>query len=213
MMIEIDELEYKSLKLDKECLLSLLNYEKQKIKTLKSKLENFESIQRGKCCECESKAIQKLSDMHFKTMPFEDDYFNGLTYKDIAELAKKSIRLTEENRRLEEKIEKLKGECEQSEYDYQNQLKNTNKWIAECEDLQKQLQTKEQECENLKEKIAQIKCEEIGKETFFEYKIKNYKQALDEIEEFCIVYSCNHDAYETVYKEILGIINNAKENK
>lgn len=82
MMIEIDELEYKSLKLDKECLLSLLNYEKQKIKTLKSKLENFESIQRGKCCECESKAIQKLSDMHFKTMPFEDDYFNGLTYKD-----------------------------------------------------------------------------------------------------------------------------------
>lgn len=112
MMIGIDELEYKSLKLDKEGLLSLLDYKEQKIETLKSKLENFESIQRGKCCECENEAIQELSDMHFKTMPFEDDYFNGLTHKDIAELAKKSIRLTAENKRLEEEIEKLKGEDE-----------------------------------------------------------------------------------------------------
>lgn len=38
-----------------------------------------------------------------------------------------------------------------------------------------------------------------------------YKQALDEIEEFCTVYSNNHDAYETVYKFILAIINKAKE--
>lgn len=54
----------------------------------------------------------------------------------------------------------------------------------EIEKLKDQLQAKEQECENLKEKIAQIKCEEIGKETFFEYKIKNYKQVLDEIENY-----------------------------
>lgn len=40
----------------------------------------------------------------------------------------------------------------------------------------------------------------------------NYKQALDEIEEFCTVYSANHDAYETVYKYILAFINKAKEN-
>lgn len=103
-----DKLEYKKLKQDKEALLSLLDYKEQKIESLKFKLENFESIQRGKCCECESEAIQKLSDMHFKTMPFEDDYFNGLTYKDIAELAKKSIRL----KMLEEEIEKLRGEKE-----------------------------------------------------------------------------------------------------
>lgn len=211
-----DKLEYKKLKQDKEALLSLLDYKEQKIESLKFKLENFESIQRGKCCECESEAIQELSDMHFKTMPFEDDYFNGLTYKDIAELAKKSIRLTAENRRLEEEIEKLKGECEQSEYDYQKQLKNTNKWIAECEDLQKQLQTKEQECENLKEKIAQIKCEEIGKETFFEYKIKNYKQVLDEIEGYCeeILSDLLHYSQGTINtaEKIRNIINNAKEN-
>ena len=37
--------------------------------------------------------------------------------------------------------------------------------------------------------------------------LEQLKQALDEIEEFCIVYSNNHDAYETVYKHILEIIN------
>ena len=112
MMIEIDELKYKSLQQDKETLLILLDCKEKEIEILKFKLKNFESIQRGKCCECESIAIQELSDMHFKTMPFEDDYFNGLTYKDIAELAKKSIRLTAENRRLEDEIEKLRGEKE-----------------------------------------------------------------------------------------------------
>ena len=112
MMIEIDDLEYKSLQQDKETLLILLDCKEKEIEILKFKLENFESIQRGKCCECESIAIQELSDMYFKTRPFEDDYFNGLTYKDIAELAKKSIRLTAENRRLEDEIEKLRGEKE-----------------------------------------------------------------------------------------------------
>ena len=49
------------------------------------------------------------------------------------------------------------------------------------------------------------------------YKVKNYfKQmqqsvkALDEIEEFCTLDCDSHDAYETVYKQILDIINNAK---
>lgn len=41
--------------------------------------------------------------------------------------------------------------------------------------------------------------------------LKRKEQALDEIEEFCIVYSNNHDAYETVYKHILDIINKVKE--
>ena len=40
-----------------------------------------------------------------------------------------------------------------------------------------------------------------------------YKQTLDEIEEFCIVYSGNHDAYENVYKHILEIINQAKDDE
>lgn len=43
-------------------------------------------------------------------------------------------------------------------------------------------------------------------------KWSKYKQALNKIEEFCTVYSNNHDAYETVYKHILSIINKAKGN-
>lgn len=41
--------------------------------------------------------------------------------------------------------------------------------------------------------------------------LNQYKQALDEIEEFCVIYSDNPDAYETVYKHILNIINKVKE--
>lgn len=52
--------------------------------------------------------------------------------------------------------------------------------------LYKQLKRKEQECEK-------------------------YRQALDEIEKFCTVYSANHDAYEMVYKDILAFINKVKE--
>lgn len=37
-----------------------------------------------------------------------DKYFNGLTLEQILELAKKSIRVTTENRRLEDKLEKIK---------------------------------------------------------------------------------------------------------
>lgn len=67
----------------------------------------------------------------------------------------------------------------------------------EFEGIEKVLKAKKQECERLKS----------------ENLIDNYKQALDEIEEFCIVYSNNHDAYETVYKHILDIINKAKDGK
>lgn len=45
--------------------------------------------------------------------PFEDEYFKGLDTKQIAELAKKSIRLTTENRKLENKLSDIAGICEQ----------------------------------------------------------------------------------------------------
>lgn len=38
---------------------------------------------------------------------FNDGYLQGLCYETIAELAKKSIRLTAENRRLEEALEEI----------------------------------------------------------------------------------------------------------
>lgn len=85
----------------------LLDLKQKEIDLLKFKVENYESIQRGLCCECE-RAIQDLSDIQFKIMPFEDDYFKGLSYKQIAELAKKSIRITAINSELENRLEKLK---------------------------------------------------------------------------------------------------------
>lgn len=42
-----------------------------------------------------------------------DEYFKGLDTKQIAELAKKSIRLTTENRKLENKLSDIAGICEQ----------------------------------------------------------------------------------------------------
>lgn len=39
--------------------------------------------------------------------PFNDEYFKGLDTKQIAELAKKSIRLTTENRKLEDTINNI----------------------------------------------------------------------------------------------------------
>ena len=45
--------------------------------------------------------------------PFEDEYFKGLDTKQIAELAKKSIRLTTENRKLENKLSDIAGICSQ----------------------------------------------------------------------------------------------------
>ena len=42
-----------------------------------------------------------------KIEPFNDSYFNGLDYEQIAGLAKKSIRITTENCKLEHKYEDL----------------------------------------------------------------------------------------------------------
>ena len=76
------------------------------------------------------------------------------------------------------------------------------------------LRAKEQECEEYKKKFSRffnIDNQECWDIAFLNNEKAKYIQALDEIEEFCIVYSNNHDAYETVYKHILGIINKAKE--
>lgn len=46
-------------------------------------------------------------------------------------------------------------ECEAADYDYQKQLENTNKWIAECENLQQQLDQLRGENEELKKRLIQ----------------------------------------------------------
>lgn len=57
--------------------------------------------------DCLNSAMVLVSKYQKIIEPFLDDYFRGLQPSDIAELAKKSIRLTEENRRLEEENENL----------------------------------------------------------------------------------------------------------
>lgn len=51
--------------------------------------------------------IQKLTKHEFELL-LQDEYFKGLNVNQILELAKKSIRLTTENRGLEKENEELK---------------------------------------------------------------------------------------------------------
>ena len=79
--------------------------------------------------------------------------------------------------------------------------------------LEQQLDRKEQECKNLKEELRcnRRSIKDISIESTEICKIlEKYKQALDKIEEFCTVYSDNHDAYEAVYKQILDIISKSE---
>lgn len=62
---------------------------------------------------CLQKRTEKF-DCYLKALDeIEDEYFKGLDTKQIAELAKKSIRLTTENRKLENKLSDIAGICEQ----------------------------------------------------------------------------------------------------
>lgn len=53
--------------------------------------------------------VQKLTTPDFEKL-LQDDYFKGLNVNQILELAKKSIRLTTENRELEKENTELKKE-------------------------------------------------------------------------------------------------------
>ena len=73
-------------------------------------------------CEYFAKKCQRLEldILHLKDennrfkrelQPFNDNYFKNLDTKTIAELAKKSIRLTTENRKLENVIDEIEKYC------------------------------------------------------------------------------------------------------
>lgn len=80
-----------------------------------------------------------------KLKPFKDSYFGELTFEEIAELAKKSIRITADNSELEDKIEKLSEELdiakealectkhniEVGKETIEQQVKNTEEMLAE----------------------------------------------------------------------------------
>lgn len=121
---------------------------------------------------------------------------------DSINVSKPEEKQCKENRELEHENKKLKSQITSQD--------------CEIYDLKSQLQAKEQECEELKEKIKAYQEDRFcqGGCAIYQYdKIHKLTQTLDKIEEFCIVYSNNHDTYETVYKYILDIINKAKEQK
>ena len=88
---------------------------------------------------------EKLSAAEKKLKPFEDSYFEKLTFEEIAELAKKSIRIAADNSELEDKIEKLSEELdiakealectkhniEVGKETIEKQAKNTEEMLAE----------------------------------------------------------------------------------
>lgn len=61
-------------------------------------------------CICNSCNSEYIDDLLEKLEPFNDPYFKGLSNFHIAELAKKSIRLTKENVELTDKLELLTRE-------------------------------------------------------------------------------------------------------
>ena len=130
---------------------------------------------------------------------------NGITYYIIPQ---------EEYEKLKDKEQEVKKA--KDKIDYMKEYIQTVEHARN--DLKRELEQKEQECERLKktkkatEEASELfvkNADEIAR--LLENKLDQFKQTLDEIEEFCIVYSSNHDAYETVYKHILEIINKAKE--
>ena len=67
---------------------------------IKSQLDYFKD---------EPKYLRKVIDELKQALkPFQDDYFKGLTMEQIAGLAKKSIRITTYNRKLETALEYIK---------------------------------------------------------------------------------------------------------
>lgn len=84
---------------------------KQEIEELKEYIQANKAT--GICETCTHTALIENDHYRKALEPFEDEYFKGLDTKQIAELAKKSIRLTTENRKLENKLSDIAGICSQ----------------------------------------------------------------------------------------------------
>lgn len=67
----------------------------------------LERIDHFNIYQCYYKLKEMLNEYRQELKPFKDDYFKNLDTKTIAELAKKSIRLTTENRKLEDALDEL----------------------------------------------------------------------------------------------------------
>lgn len=84
------------------------------------------------CC-CSNNEVLRL-----KLMPFDDPYFKGLTTKDIAELAKKSIRLTKQSCEDNTTIQRLK------------------ELLCYCADVLEEMDDKDRDIEILLEEVNEV---------------------------------------------------------
>ena len=125
-------------------------------------------------------------------------------------------------------IRAFKQECEQEDKEIKGlhliidrllEASGYNKHISSAEDFEdvyKDMGYKLGLIDELKQECEALKSESFTREsliTLQEKDIDHYRKALEEIEEFCLTYSDNHDAYETVYKYILDVISKAKKEE
>lgn len=125
--------------------------------------------------------------------PFNDEYFKNMDTKTIAELAKKSIRLTTENRKLEEECEKQK---ERLEYYYEK----TNQLLDDIDNKDRFNSELQQENEELMNDCPK-KC-----------KANDYEAALNNVESLLKTITETNKVYplQTNLQKCLEIINKAK---
>lgn len=69
----------------------------------------LERIDHFNIYQCYYKLKEMLNEYRQELKPFKDDYFKNLDTKTIAELAKKSMRLTTENRKLEDALDEIEN--------------------------------------------------------------------------------------------------------
>ena len=102
----------------------------------------------------------------------ENKQKNVILLQENEELKNATVTLAEGLNFRQERADKLEQECKGLEFDYQKQLKNTNKWIVECENLQKQL-------ESYKQTLDEI--EKTANKNFTHTSWKEYKEQLMQI--------------------------------
>ena len=83
---------------------------KSKLKRLQRKYNNILGLAK-KNADANEYCLQELEK---RLEPFQDEYFTGLNERQIADLAKKSIRLTKENAKLIECLEEIQEEAKSS---------------------------------------------------------------------------------------------------
>lgn len=150
-----------------------------------------------------------------KCEKWKDCYFKQLARKtqECEQIKEKYEALKLENQEGYEIVAELKHECEELKDKlkiYEKMFDNSEFRVALTDigtgerDIREQRDKRlTKENEELKRKVElMMDCPDC--------KVDEYKKALEEIEEYCITYSDNHDAYKTVYKYILDIINEAK---